>query len=92
MRIKHWAGYGSVNAKAIKRTLNTQTNTKTIIIEVSGDHERGLKRYDEYDVYNWLLKRFDKTCDCARKIKSIKIDTRYNPCEIATYYIEYWAS
>lgn len=92
MKIKHWQGYGSVNAKVIKRTLNTQTNTKTITIEVSGMHEYGLVRKDEYDVYHWLLKRFDKNCDSYSKIKNIKIDTRYEPCnEIATYHIEYWA-
>ena len=30
-------------------------------VRVSGNHEQGLYRNDLYDLYNWLVKRFDKT-------------------------------
>ena len=61
MKIKHWQGYGCVNAKVLKKGLDTQKGVKTITIEVVGNHEYGLDRSnDEYDIFNWLLKRFDK--------------------------------
>ena len=92
MIIKHWQGYGSVNAKVVKKTLNTQRGVKTITIEVTGNHEWGLKREDRYDVYNWLLKRFDKNCDSYSDILSIKITSIFeNGIDKAIYYIEYEA-
>ena len=54
MTIKHFAGYGRVNAKRIK-------DDATLHIRVFGNHEQGLYRDDLYDLYNWLVKRFDKT-------------------------------
>lgn len=58
MRIKHWAGYGSVNATIVRSELNTATNEEKYIIRVWGNHEMGLDRSDDsYDVYNWLVKK-----------------------------------
>lgn len=54
MTIKHYAGYGRVNAKRIK-------DDATLHVRVSGNHEQGLYRNDLYDLYNWLVKKFDKT-------------------------------
>lgn len=54
MRIKHWAGYGCVNAQRIKNA------SCTLHVRVQGDHERGLRRDDDYDLFYWLVKRFDK--------------------------------
>ena len=54
MTIKHYAGYGRVSAKRIK-------DDATLHVRVSGNHEHGLYRDDLYDLYNWLVKRFDKT-------------------------------
>ena len=54
MKIKHFTGYGFVNATKIKDP------NCTLHIRVEGDHEQGLKRDDLYDVFNWLIKRFDK--------------------------------
>ena len=54
MRIKHWAGYGCVNARKVK-----DSSPSTLHIRVEGNHEQGLVRNDEYDLYNWLVKRFD---------------------------------
>ena len=54
MIIKHFAGYGRVSAKRIK-------DDATLHVRVSGNHEQGLYRDDLYDLYNWLVKKFDKT-------------------------------
>lgn len=56
MRIKHFAGYGSVNAKKI--ALFKRDNITTLIIDVSGDHECGLKPYIIEDAIRWLAARF----------------------------------
>ena len=55
MKIKHWQGYGTVEAKKMP------ANGATLHIRVSGNHEWGLRRDDEYDLFNWLIKRFDKS-------------------------------
>jgi len=60
MKIKHWAGYGSITANSIFRKYNSFSKEYEIIIQVQGNHEQGLVRKDEYDILNWLLKRFDK--------------------------------
>lgn len=54
MKIKHWQGYGTVTA------LKINDGTCTLHIRVSGNHEWGLRRDDLYDLYNWLVRRFDK--------------------------------
>lgn len=54
MKIKHWQGYGSVNATRVK-----DKNVK-LHIRVVGNHEYGIHRDDEYDLYYWLVRRFDK--------------------------------
>ena len=46
MRIRHWAGYGTVVAKRIPNV------SCTLHVHVEGDHERGLRRDDEYDLFN----------------------------------------
>ena len=55
MKIKHWQGYGCVKATKVK------DNNCTLHIRVEGNHEWGLYRDDLYDLYNWLVKRFDKS-------------------------------
>ena len=55
MKIKHFAGYGCVTARKVK-----DGNPFTLHIRVEGNHEWGLVREDDYDLYNWLVKRFDK--------------------------------
>lgn len=55
MKIKHWQGYGSVSAQRIKDP------GCTLHVRVTGNHEWGLVRTDVYDLFNWLVKRFDKT-------------------------------
>lgn len=55
MKIKHWQGYGTVSAQKIK------DKSCTLHIRVTGNHEWGLRRDDLYDLYNWLVRRFDKS-------------------------------
>lgn len=57
MKIKHFAGYGCVNATKVK------DNTCRLHVKVKGNHEWGLganRTWDEYGLFNWLVKRFDK--------------------------------
>lgn len=97
MKIKHFAGYGSVNAtKVSKRTVQglpwEQSEMTELVVKVSGFHEWGLERDDTYDIYNWLVKRFDKTVKDYTKISSIKMDSGYeNGEETCTYTIKYAA-
>ena len=64
MKIKHFAGYGSVNAvKVSKKNVTDMFGNEKIelVVKVSGNHEWGLERNDAYDLYHWLIKRFDKS-------------------------------
>ena len=55
MKIKHWQGYGTVSARKIK------DKNCTLHVRVVGNHEWGLRRDDLFDLYNWLVRRFDKS-------------------------------
>ena len=55
MKIKHWQGYGTVSATMVK------DKSCTLHVRVTGNHEWGLRRDDLYDLYNWLVRRFDKS-------------------------------
>ncbi len=55
MFIKHFAGYGKVEAKKI------EDKACTLHVKVAGNHEWGLVREDEYDLFVWLVKKFDKS-------------------------------
>lgn len=96
MRIKHFAGYGCVNATKIKH-VKTGENTKRIVIKVVGNHERGIYRNDYYDIYNWLVKRFCKDCSNYNNIyhigtyfDSINIDNINT--DICIYTIDYFCN
>ena len=55
MKIKHWQGYGTVSAQKVK------DKNVTLHIRVTGNHECGIHLDDTYNLYNWLVKRFDKS-------------------------------
>lgn len=57
MKIKHFAGYGTVTVKKM------DPDGAKLHIRVSGAHERGLavSEDDTYLLFNWLVKRFDKS-------------------------------
>lgn len=74
MRIRHWQGYGCVDAKRVSKHGNPD-GTVSVEISVTGEHEYGLVRDDPYDVHRWLLSRFAKDCPDYRSIRSIRIDS-----------------
>lgn len=88
MKIKHWQGYGCVDAKKIsmKDHVRYGETVRELHIRVTGEHEYGLARHDTYDVANWLIKRFDKSFDDYRKIRNMNIDDNDTVCD---YYISY---
>ena len=95
MKLKHWQGYGNVNATKKSSNIDKTTNIKTLIIEVIGNHECGIVRNDKYDLYNWLIKRFDKSVTNERQILDYDIHERtvtYNntltDCAVYTFHIQ----
>jgi hypothetical protein len=90
MKIKHFAGYGTVTAQKM------DPQGAKLHIRVSGSHERGLAvpEWDTYLLFNWLVKRFDKsipdavTFDRLRPIVEIRegwnVETDY--CD---YFLTY---
>lgn len=92
MRIKHFAGYGSVNAKVVQRSLNTLTSIKMVKIQVWGNHECGLDRSEYYyDINQWLLKKVAKVDIDYRNIREVKFQyiSDINGQEAAEYTITY---
>lgn len=95
MKIKHWAGYGCVNARRIN------DGKAKLHVRVEGLHEMGLERgtWDTSLLYNWLVKRFDKTVPeylewvRSRPIIDTETDFRNDPklgyVEICDYYFTY---
>lgn len=75
MRIKHFMGYGSVNAKVVEKGLKTDVANgllrKYLKINVWGNHEYGLVREDKYDINNWLVKKVAKVDIDYRQIEDI---------------------
>lgn len=88
-KIKHWQGYGSVDAKVLRKTPDN------LIVQVRGMHEYGLDcgAWDHDRVYEWLVKRFDPT-KTANDIVSVDIDDDYErqgnvDVEVCTYDISF---
>ena len=88
MKVKHWQGYGSVDMKVISR--KQVANIKTIVVRVSGNHEWGLVRDDEYDIYHWICSRFAKDCKSYVDIIDTHIQSDYTKdVETCDYTIIY---
>lgn len=87
MKIKHFAGYGSIDAKKISKV--TTNNTTILSVLVTGDHEQGLipayiipgqpTLYSDYVIKKWLIDRFDK------KAKDINILRYEMQCEYISH-------
>lgn len=75
MRLKHWAGYGFVDARKVSLTKDK------LVVRVVGSHERGLERDDRIDVFNWLVKRFDKSRKDWMEIDHIEMDSSID-CDV----------
>lgn len=92
MKIKHWQGYGTVSAQKIP------DKKCTLHIRVTGNHEWGLVRNDSYDLYKWLVKRFDRNVpdflewnNRLRDIRYVEGETVVNGLDTDTcdYYFVY---
>lgn len=95
MKIKHFAGYGTVTARKIKN------GSCTLHVRVEGNHECGLERdaWDTYGLYEWLVKRFDRSVKDAvswsksHPIIDIRSDFRTDPVlgviDTCDYYFTY---
>lgn len=93
MRIKHFAGYGSVQARKVSKT-NLSDNKTKLVIEVRGDHEWGLVRDDIYDVRRWLFNKFEKNFngddyDISMSIEDDYVRENNIDVEVATYTFIY---
>lgn len=94
MRIKHWQGYGCVTATKCK-----DSTPFTLHIKVQGDHEWGIILKDQYDLYNWLVRRFDKDVQdypewrLSNPIIEIKpgwrTDPKFGVIDTCDYYFTY---
>lgn len=88
MKIKHWQGYGCVNAVKIK------DKTCTLHVRVTGNHECGIRRDDEYDLYNWLVKRFDKSIPDSQMWYRLRpvikiVESVENGIDVCDYFFTY---
>lgn len=92
MKIKHFQGYGSVQAKKLSKT--TIGNKTKLVVEVKGNHEWGLVRDDVYDAKRWLFDRFEKNFngndyDIEMTIKDDYVNENGIDVEVATYTFVY---
>lgn len=89
MKLKHWQGYGRVDAKLVSKD-----NTK-VVIEVKGNHEYGLETNDKYTIKNWLLNKFYRNLENVSAydlISKVELDDHYVrennlDVEVCTYTI-----
>jgi len=93
MKIKHFAGYGSVQAKKVSKT-NIDDDKVKLVVEVKGNHEWGLVRKDIYDVRRWLFNRFEKNFhgedwEISMTIKDDYVNENGIVVEVATYIFIY---
>lgn len=94
MKIKHWQGYGSVNATCVaKEMVSALADVRIIHIKVKGNHEWGLIRDDVYDVKRWLLDKFDKSAKDLNPYHDVRVKVELQPSEngeeVAMYHIAY---
>lgn len=92
MKIKHFQGYGSVQAKKVSKT--TIGDKTKLVVEVKGNHEWGLVRDDIYDVKRWLFDKFEKNFNGKYYEIDMTIDSNYIKengidIEVATYTFVY---
>ena len=92
MKIKHFAGYGSVQAKKVSKT--TVGDKTKLVIEVKGNHEWGVVRNDIYDVKRWLFDKFEKNFkgefyDIEMSVNDNYVKEGNLYVEVATYTFTY---
>ena len=97
MKVKHFAGYGSVDVKKVsKRTFTNEWGEKKnkMVLSVKGNHEWGIVRDDIYDVKHWIFDKFEKNFkgndyDIYMDIKSDYENENGHEVEVATYTFVY---
>lgn len=75
MKLKHFAGYGVINAKKVYKGAN-QNGVNILRVAVYGDHEQSLLTSDLYTLYKWLFLRFEKNSEVKNPYTDF-IDVRY---------------
>lgn len=97
MKVKHFAGYGSVEVKKESKTTFTneygEKKTKLVLV-VKGNHEWGIVRDDIYDVKRWIFDKFEKNFtgndyDIAMTVQDDYIKENGLDVEVATYTFIY---
>lgn len=94
MKIKHWQGYGTVNAKKLTE-YPTGVSRKKTIIQVTGNHEWGIERMGIYAAYDWL-KQFLPDCKASTDIVMLNLydakikDENGKEVDSAVYEFEYY--
>lgn len=97
MKVKHFAGYGSVEVKKESKTTFTneygEKKTKLVLV-VKGNHEWGIVRDDIYDVKCWIFDKFEKNFtgndyDIAMTVQGDYIKENGLDVEVATYTFIY---
>lgn len=85
MKMKHWSGYGTVEAKKVA------AGPDFLKVVVRGSHERGIERTDKIDVFNWLVKRFDRKRMDWMEIAHVDTDVHYegSGLEVCTFNIQF---
>lgn len=100
MRIKHFQGYGTVNATKVRKDtfFDVYGEEKTkLIIKVQGLHEWGLKVNCSYDAVRWLLPKFEKNLPndywnvevTTEYGADIKVDNKYGYEQVCVYTFIY---
>ena len=94
MKIKHWQGYGVVDAKNVSKKKNDDGST-SIHIKVTGNHEYGIHTEYPWNIAEWLLAKFDKAVKDDRCLLSFRVedgddvDVNGVPTNTCDYYITY---
>ena len=70
MKVKHWAGYGCVEARCTVRAPHV------VVVEVTGDHEQGLepRYFTNADWMRWLGRRFN----VGDKLDVVEVQSRWD--------------
>ena len=97
MRVKHFAGYGSVEVKKVSKKPITNgygENKTEMVLCVKGNHECGLVRDDAYDVKRWIFDKFEKNFkgddyDIDMSVQDDYINENGIDVEVATYTFVY---
>ena len=96
MKIKHYQGYGIVEAKKLKTRKLTKAERgveyadlplREVQIFVKGNHECGLLTLEKYAVHRWLCTKLVKDCESFMDIIDVNAEpgmTKENGLDVET--------